>query len=107
MAGVDVAPNSFTTFGELLKFLRQRARMSQRQLGIAVGYSETHITRLESNERQPDAATVSARFVDTLDLAHQHDLAHRLDELAAQTAGQGASEAVLPATPTFWRVVSA
>ena len=37
-----------TSLGELLRFLRRRARLSQRELSIAVGYSEsvsyTHLT---------------------------------------------------------------
>jgi len=40
---------SFETLGDLLKFLRRRARISQRDLSIAVGYSESQISRLESS----------------------------------------------------------
>ena len=44
------------TFGGLLKFLRRRAQLSQRELGLAVGYSESQISRLERNDRLPDMA---------------------------------------------------
>ena len=59
---------SFDTFGEYLKFLRQRARISQRELSIAVGYSESQISRLEGNLRPPDLPTLSARFAPALDI---------------------------------------
>jgi transcriptional regulator with XRE-family HTH domain len=38
---------SFTDFGTLLRVLRRRAGLTQRQLGLAVGYSEAQICRLE------------------------------------------------------------
>lgn len=41
----------FTTFGDLLKFLRRRAGLTQRELSIAVGYSHAQISRLELNQR--------------------------------------------------------
>jgi predicted ATPase len=59
---------SFKTFGEMLKHLRQRAQLTQDELGIAVGYSRAHIARLESNQRLPDAGAVKARFFEPLDL---------------------------------------
>ena len=34
------SPLSFTAFGDLLKYLRRRARFTQLELSIAVGYSE-------------------------------------------------------------------
>ena len=35
----DATLDSFATFGALLKHLRKRARLTLRELGIAVGYS--------------------------------------------------------------------
>ena len=32
-------PGSFTRFGELLRFLRRRANLTQRDLSLAVGYN--------------------------------------------------------------------
>jgi len=52
---------SFQIFGDLLKYLRRRARLTQRELSIAVGYSEAQISRLEQNQRPPDLATSSTR----------------------------------------------
>ncbi len=70
------------TFGEMLCYLRKRARLTQRELGIAVGYSEAFITRLEGNNRRPDPATVQTRFITALDLAHEPQLAQQLIDLA-------------------------
>ena len=39
----------FVTFGDLLRFLRRRAGITQMELAIAVGYSNTQISRLEQN----------------------------------------------------------
>lgn len=68
MNGVAQAltPASFDRFGPLLRYLRRRARLTQRELAIAVGYSESSISRLESGQRPPDDATLRALFVPAL-----------------------------------------
>ena len=58
----------FTTFGDLLRFLRRRAGLTQLELSIDVGYSDAQISRLEQNLRPPDIPTIEARFVEALDL---------------------------------------
>ena len=50
-------------FGSQLRYLRKRAQLTQRELAIAVGYSEAHISRLERSERLPDLSTLAALFV--------------------------------------------
>ena len=85
---------SFTDFGTLLRVLRHRARLTQRQLGIAVGYSEAQISRLEQGRRLPDPAVVAALFLPALRLSAEPELAARLHELAV-AARSGAP----PATP--------
>ncbi len=82
-ASLDVALERFTTFGDLLKFLRRRAGLTQRELSIAVGYSDAQISRLEQNERLPDVTTISARFLPVLMLEDQPEVADRLLELAS------------------------
>jgi tetratricopeptide (TPR) repeat protein len=72
---------SFTSFGEMLRFLRRRSRLTQRDLGIAVGYSEGHINRFEKDKRLPDPAVVAALFVPALMLEDEPHLASRLVEL--------------------------
>src|SRR5919204_808089 len=62
------SPNSFVTFGDLLKYLRRRARLTQLELSIAVGYSEAQISRLEKNQRLPDLTAVKALFIPALHL---------------------------------------
>jgi WD40 repeat protein/transcriptional regulator with XRE-family HTH domain len=76
------SPASFETFGDLLKYLRRRERLTQLELSIAVGYSEAHVGRLEKNQRRPDPATVKALFVLALHLENEPELMVRLLELA-------------------------
>lgn len=79
---------SFPTFGELLKYLRRRARLTQRELSIAVGYSEAQISRLEQNQRPPDLASLTALFVPALSIDDEPLIVTRLMELAAQARGE-------------------
>ncbi len=73
----------FATFGEFLRYLRRGERLTQTDLGIAVGYSTQHIHLLESGRRLPDPTTIAALFVPALRLESRHDAATRLVELAA------------------------
>src|SRR5450759_1368885 len=82
------APQTIDTFGAMLKFLRRRARLTKMELGIAVGYNEAHISRLENGQRLPDLASLAALFVPALDLQDEPDLAACLLELAARTRGK-------------------
>ena len=83
--GKNVSPLTMSTFGDLLKYLRRRARLTQGQLGIAVGYSEGYISRLESNQRSPDLATLAALFVPALGLEDEPETVAHFMELAANT----------------------
>jgi ATP/maltotriose-dependent transcriptional regulator MalT/DNA-binding XRE family transcriptional regulator len=92
------------TFGAMLKFLRRRARLTQIQLGIAVGYNEAHISRLENGQRLPDLASLAALFVPALDLQNEPGFAARLLELAKRTRGETSTHietANAAATETF------
>ena len=84
----DASLRSFARFGELLKFLRRRARMTQRELAIEVGYSEVHISRFEGSQRPPDEQTLLALFVPALDLADEPELVAELLQLARQARGE-------------------
>jgi predicted ATPase/transcriptional regulator with XRE-family HTH domain/tetratricopeptide (TPR) repeat protein len=79
---------SFTRFGDLLRYLRTRARLTQRELSIAVGYSEAQISRLEHHHRPADLATIAALFVPALDLQEEPEFVTRLLELAAEARGE-------------------
>jgi len=81
---ISIALERFTNFGDLLRFLRRRTGLTQRELSIAVGYSHAQISRLELNQRLPDMATISARFIPVLDLEEEPQVAARLMELAAE-----------------------
>jgi WD40 repeat protein/transcriptional regulator with XRE-family HTH domain len=72
----------FTTFGDLLRYLRRRAGLTQIEMSIAVGYSNAQISRLEQNLRLPDPATIAARFVPVLDLDDEPIVATQLLQLA-------------------------
>jgi tetratricopeptide (TPR) repeat protein len=71
------------TFGALLRLLRRRARLTQADLGIAVGYSDAQICRLETGRRLPDLTALAALFLPALDLDPHGDEAQRLLGLAA------------------------
>jgi len=84
--------DSFQTFGDLLKYSRRRARLTQREVAIAVGYSETQIGKLEKNQRRPDLTALKALFVPALHFEDEPELIARFLELA-QSARQEAAPA--------------
>jgi len=79
---------SFVTFGDLLKYLHRRARLTQREVAIAVGYSEAQVSRLEQNLRPPDLAALTALFIPALYVEDEPEIVARLMELAAQARGE-------------------
>ncbi len=96
VSSFNIVLDRFTTFGDLLRYLRRCAGYTQRELSIAVGYSDTQISRLENNERLPDLATLTARFLPALHLDEQPEVAARLLELAAAVRREDAPAAGLP-----------
>src|SRR5215470_14759103 len=76
------SPDSFQTFGDLLKYLRRRQRLTQLELSIAVGYSEGQISRLEKNQRLPDLTAIQALFIPALHLENEPELVKHFLELA-------------------------
>ena len=80
----------FTTFGDLLRFLRRRSGITQLELSIAVGYSDAQISRLEQNLRPPDIPTIEARFVSALGLEDEPKAVARLLDLAANVRREDA-----------------
>jgi len=79
---VPLPDSSVADFGGMLRVLRHRARLTQRELGLAVGYSEAQISRLEKGKRLPDPSVVAALFLPSLGLANEPELASRLHRLA-------------------------
>ena len=86
-----VSPLQVETFGEMLRYLRKRAQLTQRELAIAVGYSEAHVSRLETNERLPDLSTLAALFVPALGLQEEPEIIAQFLELAATARGDDLS----------------
>jgi transcriptional regulator with XRE-family HTH domain len=79
-----------TTFGAYLRLLRRRARLTQSELGIAVGYSEGQISRLETGRRPPDLPTLIALFCPALGIAPQGEEGRELLMLAEAVRGRQA-----------------
>src|SRR5215510_8033384 len=104
-----VSPASFPSFGDLLRYLRKRAELSQRELALDVGYHHSYMSRIENNEYIPDATVLMSRFVPALGLEKEPAWTSRLLELAnvgeegtvTQTGGNPASfEPIVDSVPT-------
>ncbi len=77
-----ISPASFPNFGDLLRYLRKRAELSQRELALQVGYHHSSMSRIENNEYVPDPAVLMSRFVPALRLEKEPAWTRRLLELA-------------------------
>ena len=84
------------SFGAALKFLRKRARLTQDELGRAVGYSREQIARLEKGSRLPDLTMLAALFVAALGLQQEPALVTQLLELAGAARQAAAPEETPP-----------
>lgn len=93
---VAIALERFKTFGDLMKYLRRRSGLTQRELSIAVGYSVPQISRLEQNQRLPDLASITARFLPALQTENEPKVAARLLELAVAMRQEDAPASGLP-----------
>src|ERR1700722_7847176 len=86
-------------FGELLRYLRRRAGLTQTELSIAVGYSDAQISRLEQNLRLPNIPNIQARFLPVLGLKHEPAARERLVQLAVEAQRQKADAEAATAPP--------
>lgn len=77
--------DSADTFGGQLRLLRRAARLTQSELGAAVGYSPGQISMLENNQRTPDPSVVAALFIAALGLKDTEPAAVQLLQIARQT----------------------
>jgi LuxR family maltose regulon positive regulatory protein len=98
-----IPPERFATFGQLLRHVRKRARLTLRELSIATGYSEGHLANLERDARRPDLAMVRARLLPALDLDAASAWATRLLDLATLASQPAQDRAVLslPSSPSL------
>jgi WD40 repeat protein/transcriptional regulator with XRE-family HTH domain/energy-coupling factor transporter ATP-binding protein EcfA2 len=96
MSTQSFSPESFQTFGDLLKYLRRRERLTQLELSISVGYSEAQISRLEQNQRLPDLAALKALFIPALHLENEIELTNHFLQLAQSARQEDAPSAGIP-----------
>src|SRR5688572_27641806 len=80
----EITPASFGTFGELIRYLRERAHLSQRELAAIVDYHYSYISRLEKNQYVLTRVVLMARFVPALNIQNEPQWTQRLIELAEQ-----------------------
>jgi predicted ATPase len=87
-----ISPETFSSFGDLLRYLRKRAELSQRELALYVGYHYSYMSRIENNEHIPAPAMLMARFVPALGLEKEPAWTRRLLELAAPAEKRSGSQ---------------
>ncbi len=90
--------NEEIAFGSLLKQLRKRAGMTQRDLAAVLNYSDSLISSLENSQALPDLEVVITGFVPALGLQDDPAMAALLIERAAAARGER-----LPASVTLVR----
>ncbi|MCW1968847.1 MAG: helix-turn-helix domain-containing protein [Anaerolineae bacterium] len=71
-------------FGIMLRFLRNEAGLTQKQLADRVNYTAAYISRLEKGNRIPNVVVVREEFIKALGLPQEHRLAISLIELASK-----------------------
>ncbi len=86
------------SFGTLLKQMRKRAGMTQRDLASALDYSDSLISSLEKSQCLPNLEAVITRFIPALGLQDEPATAAHLIEAAAAARGERP-----PASITFQR----
>src|SRR5690242_8137022 len=91
------------SFGDYLRFLRRRARMTQTELSVAVGYSPGQISMLESGQRQPNVTAVMALFIAALGIQSDAQAANRLIELANAAGVRASAPSVAVSNQIEWR----
>jgi DNA-binding XRE family transcriptional regulator len=83
------------SFGPLLRRLRKRVGMSQRDLATVLGYSGSLISSLEKEQRLPDLQAVITRFIPALGLQDDPPTAAVLIACAAARGQQPPDPATL------------
>lgn len=101
-----ITPESFQTIGDLLRYLRKRAGLSQRELAAQVGYHYAHLNRIENNQRLPNEAALLAQFVPALSLEDQPQWVQRLLQLRkeAESVQTSLQEQISTQSPETHRV---
>ena len=94
MPGPITIPSAKVPFGALLKQLRKRVGMTQRDLAAALNYSDSFISSLEKGQRQPDLDAVIHAFIPALGLQDDPIAAALLIERAAIARGEQPSPSI-------------
>ncbi|HYF61669.1 MAG TPA: helix-turn-helix domain-containing protein, partial [Herpetosiphonaceae bacterium] len=89
---------TITTFGSYLRYLRRRARLTQTELSIAVGYSPGQISMLENGQRAPNITAIAALFVPALGVEHDDERRRHLLALAGAPAQPAVTREVIAET---------
>ncbi|HAV76858.1 MAG TPA: hypothetical protein DCX53_05830, partial [Anaerolineae bacterium] len=79
-----IAPEAFETLGELICFLRERARLTQRDLAAQVDYHYSYISRIEKNQHTPAVSTLLGRFIPALEVQDDPLWVERIIALASK-----------------------
>jgi transcriptional regulator with XRE-family HTH domain len=58
------------TFGELIKSYREKKNLTLTEVGLSVGISHSHLSRIESGERNPPKAPVLSKLSKVLDVPY-------------------------------------
>lgn len=85
----------FSTFGDLLRYLRSEAQLTQKQLADRLNYAPTYISRLENNNRIPNVIFVRTKLIDALELNHEPRIAAYLIDLAVKAQARYQREGTL------------
>lgn len=88
-------PEQFETLGKLLRYLRERAHLSQRELAAKVDFHYSYISRVEKDQHIPDFATLTGRFIPALGISNETIWFDRLIVLA-RNASTNAAEKTIP-----------
>ncbi len=92
-------PENFDTIGKLLRYLRERAHLTQRELAAQVDFHYSYISRVEKDQHLPDMATLTARFIPALNIENEPVWIKRLIELA-NAASSEKTKPILSVNPT-------
>ena len=87
MSAISLLATTLLAFGALLKQLRKHAAMTQGNL-VALGYSDSFISRLEQGQSQLDLDAVIDRFIPALGLHDDSTTAALLIERAESARGK-------------------
>jgi predicted ATPase len=97
----EITPASFATLGALIRYLRERAHLSQRELAAIVDYHYSYISRLEKDQYTLPHVVLMARFVPALNVQNEPQWIQRLVALAGRVQPARKTESTLAEKKTY------